>query len=292
MRDLIPALTLSAGRPVVSSLNVAEHFHKQHQHVLRGINDLMSGLPDDFNASNFGRVEYLDAKGQKRPFYELSRDGFTLVVMGFTGAKALAWKLRYLEAFNAMEQELVRLAVASAERENSARHIEDADSDGPAMLPEAIANLKPGLRATAMHTAVQAARITGGTEADIERLFLKYCGWLSPRPAPQALDADGRTATGWYAVFLQWLAECVTRSKEVKTSSEKLFNHFCRHMHVQHPEMLKPSQKEWGREMRARHLREKCGGLIYYHAVLPNAEGAVSLSRKWMWGTETGVTEQ
>lgn len=292
MRELTPTLSLSEGRPVVSSLKVAEHFQRRHDNVLREVRNLLETLPQEFSLLNFEERDYLDQRGKLQPFYELSRDGFTLVVMGFTGAKALAWKLRYLEAFNAMEQELVRLAVASAERENSARHIEDADSDGPAMLPEAIANLKPGLRATAMHTAVQAARITGGTEADIERLFLKYCGWLSPRPAPQALDADGRTATGWYAVFLQWLAECVTRSKEVKTSSEKLFNHFCRHMHVQHPEMLKPSQKEWGREMRARHLREKCGGLIYYHAALPNAEGAVSLSRKWMWGTETDVTEQ
>jgi len=291
MRDLTPVLSLSSGRPVVSSLNIARHFQKQHQHVLRAVAELWAKLPDDFSQSNFGLADYLDSQGKKRPYYELSRDGFTLVVMGFTGPKALAWKLRYIEAFNAMEQELVRLALASAERENSARHVEDADSDGPAMLPEAIANLKPGLRATAMHTAVQAARLTGGTEADIERLFLKYCGWLSPRPAPQALDADGRTATGWYAVFLQWLAECVTRSKEVKTSSEKLFSHFCRYMHEHHPEMQKPSQKEWGREMRPRFLREKAS-CIYYHAALPNAEGAVSLSRKWMWSTETDATEQ
>lgn len=292
MRDLTPSLSLSAGRPVVSSLKVAEHFQRQHAGVLRGIRELIEGLPNEFSQCNFASRDYLDQRGKLQPFYELSRDGFTLVVMGFTGAKALAWKLRYLEAFNAMEQELVRLAVASAERESTAPEIASAEPDGPALLPEAVANLKPALRATAMHTAVQAARLKGGTEADIERLFLKYCGWLSPRPAPQALDADGRTATGWYAVFLHWMAECVTRSKEVKTSSEKLFNHFCRHLHERHPAMLKPSQKEWGREMRARHLREKCGGIIYYHAALPNAEGAVSLSRKWMWGTETDVTEQ
>lgn len=292
MRELTPVLSLSDGRPVVSSLTVAQHFQRQHNVVLRGIRELVESLPDDFSRCNFAPRDYLDQRGKVQPFFELSRDGFTLVVMGFTGAKALAWKLRYIEAFNAMEQELVRLAVASAERESSPHENVGAEDDGPAMLPEAVANLKPGLRATAMHTAVQAARLTGGTEADIERLFLKYCGWLSPRPAPQALDADGRTATGWYAVFLQWLAECVTRSKEVRTSSEKLFNHFCRHLHERHPAMPKPSHKEWGREMRARHLREKCGGIIYYHAALPNAEGAVSLSRKWMWNTETGVTEQ
>ncbi|MHC1701483.1 MAG: Rha family transcriptional regulator [Humidesulfovibrio sp.] len=291
MRELTPALTLSAGRPVVSSLKVAEHFQKQHQHVLRGINDLMSGLPDDFNASNFGRVEYLDAKGQKRPFYEMSRDGFTLVVMGFTGAKALAWKLRYIEAFNALEQELVRLAVASAERAGGQHQIEEPDNDGPAMLPDAVSRLKPGLRATAMHTAVQAARLTGGTEADIERLFLKYCGWLSPRPAPQAQDEAGRAATGWYAVFLGWTQECVTRSREAKTSSARLYDHFCRYMHEAHPEMLKPSMKEWGREMRARYLREKAS-TIYYHVLLPNAEGAVSLSRKWTLYPEAESTEQ
>lgn len=291
MRELTPTLTFSAGRPVVSSLKVAEHFQKQHPHVLRGIRELIEGLPNEFSQSNFGERDYLDQRGKLQPFYEMSRDGFTLVVMGFTGAKALAWKLRYIEAFNALETELVRLAVASAGREKSLPKIGAAESDGPGMLPEAISRLKPTLRATAMHTAVQAARLTGGSEADIERLFLKYCGWLSPRPAPALHDEAGRAATGWYAVFLQWLGECVASSKQVKTSSGQLFNHFCRYMHELEPELLKPSQKEFGREMRARFLREKSNN-IFYHVMLQDGVGAVSLSRKWLWNTGEPETEQ
>lgn len=52
-------------------------------------------------------VEYKDAKGESRPAYNLTRDGFTILVMGFTGKAAMKWKIRYIEAFNAMEQKLL-----------------------------------------------------------------------------------------------------------------------------------------------------------------------------------------
>lgn len=89
--------------PVVSSLDVARHFQKKHQHVLRDIQRIQSILPKLFYESNFGRVDYTDSKGEKRPSYLLTRDAFSLLVMGFTGAAALRWKLRYIEAFNCLE---------------------------------------------------------------------------------------------------------------------------------------------------------------------------------------------
>lgn len=58
------------------------------------------------NQRNFTLVEYTDAKGESRPMYELTRDGFTLLAMGFTGKKALEFKLAYINQFNKMEQAL------------------------------------------------------------------------------------------------------------------------------------------------------------------------------------------
>jgi phage regulator Rha-like protein len=60
--------------------------------------------PYDFDQRNFARVEYKDRKGQMRPEYLLSRDGFAVLAMGFTGARALMFKLAYIKAFNALEQ--------------------------------------------------------------------------------------------------------------------------------------------------------------------------------------------
>jgi Rha family phage regulatory protein len=105
------SLSLSRDRAVVSSLRVAEHFDKEHYNVLRDIKALLADLPEEHRL-NFEGVEYLDAKGERRPAYNLTRDGFTLLAMGFTGKRALAWKVRYIDAFNLMEAELLRLREA------------------------------------------------------------------------------------------------------------------------------------------------------------------------------------
>lgn len=103
-----PSVSLHSGRPATTSLEVAKFFGKQHQHVMRSIDDLRSNTPESFSASNFGRAEYSDEQGKPRPMFILYRDGFMLLVMGYTGKKALAMKLAYIEAFNRMEEELVR----------------------------------------------------------------------------------------------------------------------------------------------------------------------------------------
>lgn len=97
---------LNEETPVVSSLDIALHFQKKHKHVLRDIDQTCSNLPKEFNEPNFGRVEYIDAKGERRRYYALTRDAFTLLVMGFTGTAALKWKLKYIEVFNSIEAAL------------------------------------------------------------------------------------------------------------------------------------------------------------------------------------------
>lgn len=87
---------------VVSSREVAKNFDKNHQHVLRDVDDLKEGVQnwtDLFIPSNYTHEQ----NKQEYREYLLTRDGFTLLAMGFTGKKALEWKLRYIEAFNKME---------------------------------------------------------------------------------------------------------------------------------------------------------------------------------------------
>lgn len=103
---IAPTLAVIDGIATTTSVDVAVHFGKQHMHVMERIRATMAETPAKFNESNFRLVDYTDAKGEQRPAYRLTRDGFTLLAMGFTGKKALAFKLAYIEAFNQMEAAL------------------------------------------------------------------------------------------------------------------------------------------------------------------------------------------
>lgn len=94
---------LNGETPVVLSTDVARHFQRRHSHILRDIDRLRSILPKSFTAPNFGLSEYIDSTGRKLTAYLLTRDAFSLLVMGMTGKAAILWKLRYIEAFNALE---------------------------------------------------------------------------------------------------------------------------------------------------------------------------------------------
>lgn len=93
------------GKMFTTSLIVAQAFEKNHYDVLKAISNLECS--PEFNERNFTAVEYKDAKGEMRPAYRLTRDGFAFLAMGFTGKKAAAWKETFLEAFNAMEAALL-----------------------------------------------------------------------------------------------------------------------------------------------------------------------------------------
>ena len=94
------------GIPTTTSLVIAQAFEKEHKDVLRAIYNMECS--PEFNERNFAPVGYKDAKGEIRPAYRLTRDGFAFLAMGFTGKKAAAWKERFLEAFNTMEAALLR----------------------------------------------------------------------------------------------------------------------------------------------------------------------------------------
>lgn len=89
---------------VVTSLDVAETFGKFHKDVLESIR----GVSKDLNTAEFSALfyeaEYTASNGKKNPMYYMNRDGFTLLVMGYTGEKAMKFKLAYIKQFNAMEE--------------------------------------------------------------------------------------------------------------------------------------------------------------------------------------------
>lgn len=99
-------VSLVNGIPTTTSQKVAEVFGKRHDNVMRGIEDLKSKCPKEFTALNFEESSYTNQQGKKQPLYLLTRDGLTLLVMGYTGKEAMKFKLAYIEAFNCMEKQL------------------------------------------------------------------------------------------------------------------------------------------------------------------------------------------
>ncbi|EGD3450258.1 Rha family transcriptional regulator [Campylobacter coli] len=86
-----------------TSLSVAEVFNKNHKNIIRKINEFPK---DNFTKLNFELSKYIDSTGRILPCYKITRDGFSLLVMGFTGEKAYKWKVEFIKAFNEMEKRL------------------------------------------------------------------------------------------------------------------------------------------------------------------------------------------
>lgn len=180
-----PAINLDfiGETPAVLSTEVALRFQKKHQHVLRDIDHIRSQVPEIFFESNFGRIEASTSVGfgtRKDPAYLLTRDAFSLLVMGFTGPAALRWKLRYIEAFNALEAEALEQRAELA-REAGYRQGVDETRAMPAIQAgrrvayldgmregKRLAEQRDGLR---LITRAQGYLAKGLTRADTARLL-------------------------------------------------------------------------------------------------------------------------
>lgn len=104
------AINTTNGNYTVSSLQIAESFEKQHKNVIRDIEKIIAECVENRSAQNcadlFIASTYADSYGRTQKCYEVTRDGFALLAMGFTGKTALEWKLKYIAAFNKMEQHI------------------------------------------------------------------------------------------------------------------------------------------------------------------------------------------
>ncbi|MBW0675220.1 Rha family transcriptional regulator [Escherichia coli] len=106
-----PEITIINGRVVTTSLAVSNYFTKRHERVLDRIRNLECSA--EFTEHNFVLSEYTDASGRKLPCYQITRDGFAFLAMGFTGKRAARFKEAYINAFNQMEKQLSKPAVPS-----------------------------------------------------------------------------------------------------------------------------------------------------------------------------------
>ena len=100
-------LKVENGQPVVSSKKIADNFGKRHSHVVEAIENKIKSLTTENSEVEISKLfipTTFNHNGNDYKEYLLTRDGFTFIVMGFTGAKADSWKLKYIEAFNKIEQ--------------------------------------------------------------------------------------------------------------------------------------------------------------------------------------------
>ena len=120
--DFTPEIQVVHDRLTTTSLAVSKTFGKDHKNVLRDIQNLE--CPKDFHALNFEpmfiEVKIGNGAVRKDPAFLITRDGFTILAMGFTGKRAMEFKIRYIEAFNRMEEELRR-------RKDKTRTLENPD---------------------------------------------------------------------------------------------------------------------------------------------------------------------
>lgn len=129
------------GEAVTTSRAVAEQFGKQHNNVIRDVENIIAQLKnepaelkielskmEDFAERNFILSEYTDTSGKKNKQYILTRDGFTLLAMGFTGAKAMQFKVAYINAFNRMESIISGENRLGTAKQEAARCIEQVNS--------------------------------------------------------------------------------------------------------------------------------------------------------------------
>lgn len=126
INPIIPRLTVSEqGIPMASSLDVAKVFEKEHKNILRDIENLFEDIPQDFTELNFELSNYKDSTGRELPMYLLTRDAFTLLAMGFTGKKAMRFKVLYIETFNAMEKALLEQSKKRGRKKQEQKEADD-----------------------------------------------------------------------------------------------------------------------------------------------------------------------
>lgn len=187
-QSIAPSVSLVNGRPATTSQKIAEHFGKPHDRVLKDIRNLCGNCPEKFTAVNFDASEYTDSTGRKLPMYTVYFDGFMLLVMSYTGKKALGMKLAYIAAFNSMREQLE--GKKSAPRQRRPRKALPA--------PEQLALPTPAKdKFEAYLEEVEAFRAR--TDSEIRRLLKDGLGLVDIyKFGPEGI-------TGFSSIFLNWL---------------------------------------------------------------------------------------
>ena len=118
MNQSLVSITEHDGIPMVSSHEVAKRFNRKHFHVLEAFDNLQA--PESFKESNFRCTNVLDKQGISRRIIFMTKSGFSILAFGFTGERAVEWKIRFLEAFDSLQEAIPelqkRIAILEAEK--------------------------------------------------------------------------------------------------------------------------------------------------------------------------------
>lgn len=203
---------LKNDQALTDSLTVAEMFGKRHDHVLRAIDNLAETLPKSGERKLFIPSRRKADDGQFHRFYLMNRDGFSLLVMGFNGKKAMEWKLKYIEAFNKMEALLQETRTTPwISTRNRSKLIRKEETDVIKKLVE-YAEEQGSTHADMLYRvysrlANTAAGITNRDESDVEELcLLIQCENMIRR----IIERDMRDGLAYKAIY----QDCKARLNE------------------------------------------------------------------------------
>lgn len=154
IQNSTPEVTIHGGKAVTTSISVAEYFQKRHDNVMEKIRAVMAECDDEYRLLNFKETVYerenpSGGAGISTPMFELTRDAFVLIVMGFTGKKALQWKIDYINAFNKMEATIsgvAQQASAITQEEKDAYNIGALVTHYKVMIDAWCNQIEPALR--------------------------------------------------------------------------------------------------------------------------------------------------
>lgn len=202
-----PIVFAKDGEVFATSRDVAAFFEKQHAHVLRDIDYLLKAEPD-LGLSTFGDTPYVEpSNSQTYRMYEMDRDGFTLLAMGFTGSKALKWKMSYIEAFKSLEAEVRRIGqsgpVIDLNDPAQLRGLLLNYSEKAEILERRVQELLPSqealdrlAKADGSFCITDAAKALQVRPSDLFR-YLRENGWIYKRPgSPGDLGYQSKTTAG------------------------------------------------------------------------------------------------
>lgn len=191
---MMELVKFNGDKAVTDSRTLAKAFGKSHQHVLRDIDALE--IPDKWRQSNFGLssiAQKMPHGGVKTtPMYTITRDGFTILAMGYTGAKAMKFKLAYIDAFNKMEAALRGQDPAEALRMIT-------DDLGPKWVLERLQTADVLERFYAPRTQLGEVSATGEEHATIRRAANPVKGGHRPTPRERAYITQP-SLFGWTAL--------------------------------------------------------------------------------------------
>lgn len=98
-----PLVKIENGKPMTTSVAVADYFERPHNDVMKSIRGILAQVSEGFSLGNFSQSTYQNSRGQTQPCYLLTRSGFAMTALGFTGQKAIQFRESYIARFDEME---------------------------------------------------------------------------------------------------------------------------------------------------------------------------------------------